>query len=224
MPGLSDRRVATFFSLLLASGLCCALLLVRARQTGTEEYGFLLWNLFLAWIPFVLALALYDGARRARRRRALLLATAGLWLLFLPNAPYIVTDFVHVGEIGGAPLWFDAALVASFGGTGLVLGLVSLVLVQAVVCRALGPAWGWLAASAALALTSAGIVLGRVYRFNSWDALARPRSILDVVGSHAVDPTGSADGLALVAGMTGALVVAYLVVYALSGLAAERDD
>lgn len=222
MSRLSDRRVATFFALLLASGLCFAMLLVRSRHTGTGDYGFLVWNLFLAWIPFALALTLYDGVRRGRGRMTLL-AVGSLWLLFLPNAPYIVTDFVHVGEIDGAPLWFDAALVAAFAGTGLVLGLGSLILVQSVVSRALGALWGWTTVLVVLTLSSAGIVLGRVYGFNSWDALSRPGSILDVVAGRASDPAGSAGGLAMLAAMTTGLAVAYLVVYALSGLAAERD-
>lgn len=222
MRRLSDRRVATFFALVLASGVCAAMLLVRMRHTGTGDYRFLVWNLILAWIPFLLALVLYDGARRGRGR-AVMLAVAGLWLLFLPNAPYIATDFLHVGEIPGAPLWYDAALVASFAGTGLALGLASLLLVQSVVARTAGAVWSWLLLPPVLLLCSVGIVLGRIYRFNSWDALARPGSIVRVVGERAADPAGSLDGLVVLGAITGALAVAYLVLVALAGLAADRN-
>src|SRR5262245_57187825 len=179
MPRSSDRRVSVVFALVLASGLCGALLLYRVTRTDTEQYRFLVWNLFLAWVPFVAALGLYDANRRGRGP-ALQLALAALWLLFLPNAPYIVTDFVHVGEIHGAPIWYDAALVATFAGTGMVLGLGSVLLVQAVVTRSFGAVWGWLMLLPVLALCSAGIVLGRVYRFNSWDALSQPHELLGV--------------------------------------------
>ena len=131
---LSDRRIATFFSLVLASGMCLALLAFRMSYPHGSDYRFLAWNLFLAWIPFVLAVVLYDSDRRGVRT-ALLVGLGAAWLLFLPNAPYIVTDFIHVGRVSGAPIWFDASMTASFAGVGLVLGLGSVILVQGVIER-----------------------------------------------------------------------------------------
>ena len=129
MKTLSDRRIAALFSLVLASGLCVALLAVRVRYPHGSDFEFLTWNLFLAWVPFVLAVVLHDAARRGQGM-AFLGAVGFVWLLFLPNAPYIVTDFVHVGRVSGVPVWYDAAMIASFAGVGLVLGLVSILLVQ----------------------------------------------------------------------------------------------
>jgi len=218
----SDRRVSVVFALVLASALCGALLLYRVERTGSPGYEFLAWNLFLAWIPFGAALALYDLNRRGQRATMQVALAAG-WLLFLPNAPYIVTDFLHVGRIGGAPIWYDAVLVATFAGTGIVLGLGSVLLVQGVVARTAGEVWGWLLLAPILALCSAGIVLGRVYRFNSWDALSRPQRLLHVIGSHLADPMGSLHGVFLLGAITGCLAVAYLLLYSLAGLAPERD-
>jgi uncharacterized membrane protein len=222
MPRSSDRRVSVVFALVLASALCGALLLYRVEHTASPSYEFLVWNLFLAWVPFAAALALYDANRRGRSATTQT-ALAAVWLLFLPNAPYIVTDFVHVGRIGGAPIWYDAALVAAFAGTGMVLGLGSILLVQSVVAKTAGEIWGWLMLAPLLALCSAGIVLGRVYRFNSWDALARPDRLLRVVADHAADPAGSIRGVAMLGVITGCLAVAYLVLYSVAGLAPERN-
>jgi uncharacterized membrane protein len=222
MYRLSDRRVATVFALVLASGFCGALLFFRAAETGSDQYRFLGWNLILAWIPFLAALALYDRHRRGRSRTTQLAFATG-WLLFLPNAPYIVTDFVHVGRINGAPLWFDSMMVASFAGTGLLLCFASLLLVQSVVARSVGVAWGWLMLVPTLLLCSIGIVLGRVYRFNSWDVLSRPGEVVRVVGERLGDPVGSMFGVALLGGLTCSLAVAYLVLYAIAGLVPERD-
>ena len=222
MQRLSDRRVATFFALVLASGLCGALLLVRAFETGGAQYRFLVWNLVLAWVPFVLALVLYDAGRRGRHLGSQL-ALGALWLLFLPNAPYIVTDFLHVGVIVGAPIWFDAALVAAFAATGVMLGLGSLLLVQSVVSRACGELWGWLMLAPLLGLCSVGIALGRVYRFNSWDALSQPDAVLGVVVDGLADPASAARGIALLVGSTCSLAVGYLVLYAVSGLVPSRE-
>src|SRR5262245_44153242 len=98
MAALSNRRVATMFAFVLASGLCVSLVAVRATPAGFDGYGFLVWNLFLAWIPFLLAVAFYDGYRRGRPR-AVLAGIAVLWLLFLPNAPYMITDLIHLGSV-----------------------------------------------------------------------------------------------------------------------------
>ena len=221
MPRLSDRRVTTIFAFVLASGLCGALLLARAVETGSSSYGFLVWNLLLAWIPFLLALAVYDAHRR-RTARPWQLLLAGGWLLFLPNAPYIVTDFLHVGVIGGAPIWFDASLVAAFAATGLMLGLASLLLVQAVVSRTWGAVWSWLILVPVLGLCSLGIALGRIARFNSWDAVAQPEAILRVLGDKLLDPGAAARGIALVTALTVSLAVGYLVLYAVAGLVPRR--
>ena len=198
------------------------MILARAAETGSNGYRFLVWNLFLAWVPFLVALALYDANRRGTSR-AWQIGLGLAWLLFLPNAPYIVTDFLHVGVIVGAPIWFDAALVAAFAATGVMLGLGSLLLVQSVVSRACGELWGWLMLAPLLGLCSVGIALGRVYRFNSWDALSQPDAVLGVVVDGLADPASAARGIALLVGSTCSLAVGYLVLYAVSGLVPSRE-
>ena len=91
----SRRRILTVAGLFVASLFCVALVVVRNIHTGNGNSRYLIWNLFLAWIPFLLAVFVYDRWRR-RRGGALLLVLGGLWLLFFPNAPYIATDFVHL--------------------------------------------------------------------------------------------------------------------------------
>jgi uncharacterized membrane protein len=223
MDALSNRRVATFFALVLASGLCLGLLVFRDVQDGAYGYRFLAWNLFLAWIPFLCALALYDSERQ-RRPRVVLAALGVLWLLFLPNAPYIVTDFVHVGRVPGAPLWYDAGMTAAFAGTGLVLGLGSLLLVQGVVARCLGARGGWLMVGPVLLLCSVGISIGRFQRLNSWDVLTRPGHLAHLVGARLADPLGRPEAVVALVGLTGFLAVAYIVLYAVSSLGPERED
>jgi uncharacterized membrane protein len=99
--------------------------------------------------------------------RPLLWVLGAAWLLFLPNAPYNLTDFVHLGRADGAPLWFDAALIAAFAGTGLALGLASLLIVHQVVEARAGRIVGWAVALGSLVLSAVGVYLGRYPRFNS---------------------------------------------------------
>jgi uncharacterized membrane protein len=212
------------FALVLASGFCCALVWVRAWHTGSNDYGFLVWNLELAWIPFVVALVFYDSWRRDRSRWLLSLLLA-VWLLFLPNAPYMVTDLVHLGEIPGAPLWYDGTMISAFAGTGLLLGLGSVFLVHAAALGTFGPRRGWALLAPVLALCSAGVVLGRFTRLNSWDALVRPGHLVQLLVRHAADPFASRRALAATAGYAVFLALAYVVLYAVSSLRpdARRD-
>ena len=99
---MRDRRALTFVALLGASALCCATLEYRIHRTGDSFYRFLVWNLILAWVPFGLALAAYDRARR--HLDVVVGVLAVLWLLFFPNAPYVLTDFIHLQETAAAPL------------------------------------------------------------------------------------------------------------------------
>ncbi|HSP71694.1 MAG TPA: DUF1361 domain-containing protein, partial [Gaiellaceae bacterium] len=183
---MRGRWALTILALLAASALCVATLELRIHRTGDPFYRFLVWNLFLAWVPFGCALAAFSRARR--RIDLVVVALLLLWLLFFPNAPYVLTDFIHLSERPSAPLWYDALMLSSFAWTALLLGFASLYLVQMVVRRVAGLAWSWLVVVGALALASFGVYLGRFMRFNSWDALLRPRRLAHVVGSQLEDP------------------------------------
>jgi uncharacterized membrane protein len=210
------------FALVLASGFCCSLVWARTWRTGSNDYGFLVWNLELAWIPFVLALAFYDSWRRGRPR-AVLAVLGALWLLFLPNAPYMVTDLVHLGRISGAPLWYDGAMIAAFAATGLLLGLGSVFLMHTVALRSLGPRLGWALLVPVLALCSGGVVLGRFARLNSWDAVAQPGRLVEFAVHHAADPLASRRALVATLGYAVFLVLAYVVLYAVSSLRPDLE-
>ncbi len=131
-----DRRALALLALLAASALCVATLELRIERTGDSFYRFLIWNLFLAWVPLLCAAAAFARARR--RIDSLVVALLLLWLLFFPNAPYMLTDFIHIGERSSVPLWYDALMLSSFAWTALLLGFASLYLVQMVVRSALG--------------------------------------------------------------------------------------
>lgn len=206
----------TGFTALLMAGslLASSLQSVRAELTGAPAFFFLHWNLFLAWVPYVLALTL-AGLSRVGAPGWTLSAAGVVWLLFLPNAPYILTDFIHLGAVPGAPMWFDALLIGSFAATGLLLGLASLLLVHGVVAARLGSFAGWVLAIGSLALSSIGIYLGRFPRFNSWDVLTNPQGLVQVVLGRLADPFGNPFLLVFAAAMTAGLVLSYVMAWAL---------
>src|SRR3954470_23845141 len=127
----SDRRLAALGALVLLSLFTLVTIGVRVAYTGTADHAGIAWNLVLAWIPLVLALLVYDRAR-AGATPPRLLALGALWLLFFPNAPYLVTDLKHINGSASVPVWYDVVLLSSAAWTGLVLGFLSLYLIQAV--------------------------------------------------------------------------------------------
>jgi uncharacterized membrane protein len=209
---MSDRRLALLGSLLGLTLLVYAMVAVRVVYSGSPHYGALVWNLFLAWIPFVIALAVYDGFRRGASRVPLLVGGA-LWLLFFPNAPYIVTDLKHLRTWDGAPIWFDVVMASAAAWAGLALGFVSLYLMQTVVRRLVGAVNAWFFVLAVLALSSFGIYLGRFQRWNSWDVFTSPGRFARNVWPHLAQPHEHPRTVAVTLLFTVFLAATYLVFY-----------
>lgn len=215
-PDRRGRRALVAVTTLLVLGSIAATAMIgyRIQLTGNTLFTPLSWNLFLAWVPFPLALLVHRAHRRGAPG-ALLVAGLVPWLLFLPNAPYLLTDFIHLYPRPGVPLWFDAALIGAHAGVGLLVGLVSLLLVHRVAAERWGAAIGWLVSVAALLLSTLGVYLGRVLRFNSWDVVTDPLALLGVVLQRLVDPLGN-PRLNLVFGLGSVgLLGCYLVVWAI---------
>ena len=153
--------------------------MVAARKLYTGHASlYIVWNLILAWIPSVFAFAVYRFHLYRTRRYILFAFCALTWFLFFPNAPYIITDFVHLDfDRPSAVMWIDLLTIASFAWTGLCLGYVSLCLMQAVVQARFGRVAGWVLVLTMLALGSLGIYMGRILRWNSWDVLRHPLAL-----------------------------------------------
>lgn len=204
-----NRRLAVLVVLVAASVVSMALATVRDAAAGNVDFWFLIWNLGLAWVPFLLALGAYGYVTRLSS-----MVVFGLgWLLFFPNAPYIVTDFVHLRRGGPLPLWYDALTIGAFAGVGLALGFASLYLMQCLVRRHLGATAGWVTVLAASTLGSLGIYLGRFVRANSWDVLTRPEWLARLAHARLLDPIGNPRLIAVTCAFTLLLTVVYATLY-----------
>ena len=166
---------------------CAALLLFRFARSGSFALRFLAWNLFLAAIPAVaawfFARAMAKGSSRIEQ-----VGWFVIWLVFLPNAPYIITDFVHLSERPGIPFWYDIALLTSCAGTGLLLGYTSIADVQAAITRRFSTFAGWVLVIVAVLLSGFGIYLGRFLRWNSWDTLTSPIQLFREIADRLMNP------------------------------------
>ena len=174
------KRVLTFTALL---AWCGVLLALRVWRSHDAIYFFLVWNLVLATVPFAAAL-LFE---RVKSLAAQIIAFA-VWLVFLPNAPYILTDFIHLRPRPPIPLWFDVLLLLSAAGTGLLLGYGSVIIVQRVIERRHGVKTGWMVSAVALFLSAFGIYLGRFVRFNSWEVVTDPMPLFADIAYRFLNP------------------------------------
>lgn len=159
--------------LLLASVIGCLLVFVRSNLSNNATYQFLIWNLFLAWVPFIIS-SLFIRSDFVKRKWYYNIAWGCLWLLFFPNAPYILTDLVHLKPRSDVPFWYDFLILIFFCFNSTFLAFASLIQIK----RALDfklPAWlSHLVILTILQLTSFGIYLGRFERYNSWDLFTKP--------------------------------------------------
>ena len=197
--------------LVLSSGLSIAMLGARIWYSGHITYSFLQWNLFLAWIPLFSALGLWALQQRQRRGTGVVGVLLFLcWLAFFPNAPYIVTDFLHLTERNQVPLWYDLLLICSFAWNGLVVGFTSLWIVQTVIAGRWGQGLSWLIVAGTLAVSGYGIYLGRFLRWNSWDLLTNPHLLANEIFQHVTNPFAHPRTLVMTLLFSSFLTLAYL--------------
>jgi uncharacterized membrane protein len=214
-PSISLHRGALiFFTLVLVSGISVALVLVRHLAVSQFAYFHLPWNLFLAWLP--LAFAFFAVRFQTTRWRCFVCAS--LWLLFIPNSPYLVTDLIHLRPRSPVPFWFDIVLVQSFVLTGLLLGFLSLYLMQQLVTHRYSWRHGWLFAFLVLGLTALGVYLGRFERWNSWDLFVNPIALFADIWDVIIRPRANRRAIVFSTLWYGFLVSTYLAFYALVAL------
>ncbi len=222
------RRTHHFFldhliyPIILSSGLAVTLFVERVYLSRNVTFVFLLWNLLLAWIPFLCSLGVSSLNQRYPRRWWYLLIPGMLWLIFLPNAPYIVTDLWHLDERLPVPFWYDVGLLATFAWTGCFLAIASLNTMQRVVNQYLGLWVGWLFALFAIGLSGLGIYLGRFMNWNSWDMILRPQIVLADTLPRLVHPLRDPQLFGVTSMFSALLLVCYLTFASIEYRHAER--
>jgi hypothetical protein len=132
-----------FYPLLLSSALAIGLWAGRSWMWAPRDFRFLVWNLFLAWLPYLWSLWALSIHRRRPHRWWLLLLPGALWLLFFPNAPYLVTDLIHLRGYPPVPPWYDIGMLISFAWAGCFLAVASLYIMHQII-RAYAARLSWL--------------------------------------------------------------------------------
>lgn len=154
----------------ILSIFCILTITIRLLVTKSTDYTFLLWNLFLAIIPYILS----EWMRKTKLTKIKTMFLSSLWLLFLPNSPYIITDLIHLHKSTSTVIWLDLLMIFSFAFTGLSIAIISMYDMHKIIQKL----WTKNLANCIIILTTFlcgyGIYLGRFLRLNSWDIFTVP--------------------------------------------------
>lgn len=180
-PGKLPASLSEHQWLLISAGFSCLLLVIRMAATTTIEYIFLPWNLFLAFVPYYITNLIKRNVGVIENRFKLLMALM-VWLLFIPNSFYIITDLFHFIHVRSAPKWFDLLLIFSFAWNGILAGLISLRQVETIISFVKGKGYSVIIVATVMWLSGLGIYIGRFLRYNSWDVITDPFSLaVDII-------------------------------------------
>ena len=169
------QRFRLLSMLVVSLGLSLVLLMIRIKLHQSIFLLFLVWNLFLAVIPFGITSYLIS---KQNISKVWFILAFGFWLLFLPNAPYITTDLLHLMHSERDWMWLDVLVILSFAINGLLLFFLSVSDMEKLLEDHLKNSLVKPALLCTFGLTAFGIYLGRFLRYNSWEILEHPKMIL----------------------------------------------
>ncbi|GAC1387919.1 MAG: hypothetical protein NVS1B7_2080 [Candidatus Saccharimonadales bacterium] len=202
-------------SLLVSNSLSVALFVIRIVGSGTNRYGFMFWNLFLAWLPLIFSTLLVRCLRSKSWRHWHNIVLSLLWLGFLPNSFYLITDLVHLQTTGDINILFDTVMMVSFIFNGLVFGYISLFQIHQQLLKRFSRGWTWFIVEGILLIASFALYLGRSLRWNSWDVLFNPAGLLFDVSDRFVHPISYPEAFLTTTTFFLLLVIIYVVVWQL---------
>ncbi len=211
----------------------------RIFYTGHITLGFMMWNLILAIIPFGISLIIDgmnpgtvskeneekdDVSRHEKRTKITMVCLGFVWLVFFPNAPYMMTDLFHLHPRTNVPFWFDLVLLTTYAWNGLLLGYISLFLIHQKVRLFFGKLTGWLFAFSCLSLSGFGIYLGRYLRWNTWDIITHPMHLLNDILDRFIHPFSHPRTWMLTILVSMFLVLGYAAIHQLTKLRLNESN
>lgn len=206
----------TDFEKMIFMSMCftVSMVFMRYMYTGEPLYFFYPWNLFLATLPLLFSKQL-SKFKKINLKVCMLL---GCWLLFLPNAPYIITDLFHFEERPRIPFWFDLLIVISGAWNGIALCITSLLQVERFLAKHIKPKFHVPLTMFLITLCSYGIYLGRYKRYNSWNIITKPGDIIHTMLSHVAEPVEHIQAWMFTVSFAMLLALMYFTVKKIPGL------
>lgn len=175
-------------AILLSNLVSVVLFGLRVAGTDNTQYWFLFWNLLLGWTPVLFAWLLALKLKSQSWKEPIPILLTLLWLGFLPNSFYLMSDLINLQNTGDIGLLFDIVLFLSCIWNGLLAGMISLVMVHRQLLKRRPANFATLIIVGVLLANSFAIYLGRSLRWNTWDLLVSPAGLLFDVSERIVHP------------------------------------
>ena len=195
--------------LILSNLFSLGLITFRMIYTGNVLFLFLLWNLFLAFVPYAISRKMSESFMKGRWK---FFFCAFVWLMFIPNAFYIITDLFHLDMNENVPLWYDLALLLSFAWSGLLFGILSVRQMEKLFETNFNKRFDLFFILPVMALNSMGVFVGRYLRFNSWDVITNPLQLIQDIVYLFIHPIRSRFDWSMIICYTVLLTVIYLTI------------
>jgi uncharacterized membrane protein len=201
--------------LLTSVGFGFVLLMARIVYTGRLTFAFLVWNLFLAFVPCFLSyqLTLRPAWIESKWKFA---AVFTVWLLFIPNSFYILTDLFHLYDSDALPRWYDLLLIVSFAWNAMLLGILSVRQMEKIIETFWVYRSDWLFVYPIMWLNALGVYIGRYLRYNSWDVISNPFQLMADIMHMMVHPLLYKDGWGMIGCFSFFLSILYMTIKKLS--------
>lgn len=188
----NNSKVSISRQILALTAFITILVLVFTIWTDSSYFVYLIWNIFLAFLPFFISSLLLLYKSSGNTNHIIFVVGLFFWLILFPNAPYVVTDIIHLGENMIVPIWFDIILLFSSAWVGLYLGIQSLYHIEQLFLSWYGKRKTNILVLVLIFLSSFGIYLGRFLRWNSWDIIAKPdilfKDIFNIISHPLIYP------------------------------------
>lgn len=189
------KELLSIFNMCLLVSFAAAIMALfrvyNSKSIGSIIY---IWNLMLAWIPFTCSIIIsyiYFSNKNYKKNSIILYLLMFIWFIFYPNAPYIITDYIHINVSNyvfkikdtlefskNFWIWYDFILISLFAWIGFILGFISLYLNQIIISIKYNKIVSWIFVTIVLFVSGYGIYLGRFIRFNSWDIITNPFGLI----------------------------------------------
>jgi uncharacterized membrane protein len=173
-----SARARLGLALAVVSGTSIALYFTGVWGRHEQDFAYMIWNLVLAWAALGITLFLERTLHRTFWSSWYALVVTTVWMLFLPNTFYMVTDFIHVRELPEESLLTGIFMFSSFIFTGLILGMISIYIIHRELLKRVAARTAWMLVTTVILLCSFAMYIGRELRWNSWDIIANPSSLL----------------------------------------------
>lgn len=217
-----SARVRLFLALGVSSLVSIGLFFVGAWSNHDYAFSYLPWNLMLAWLSLFVTLWLERTLHRTFWSSWYALTITMLWLVLLPNTFYMISDLVHLQEVGRVDLLYDVVMFFSFIANGVLLGFLSLFIVHRELLQRLKGRMATTFIATIILICSFAIYVGRELRWNTWDIITNPSSLLFDVSDRVLNPHEHPQAFTTTFSFFALLAALYSVLWCIARLGRPR--